>query len=378
MADLSTKLGGLRLSCCVYNASGPRTCSVNPLIKIAESRAGAVLAKSATLVPQDGNPLPRYKEVELGDGCAGSINSEGLPNKGIDYYISKEVVDKVSGTGKPYFVSLSGLSLTDNLEMLSRSSSVDGIAAVELNLACPNIPGKPTMAYDFEQMDAVLKEVTSHPAFTNRADRPLGVKLAPYFDIPHFQRAAEILNKYPIKYVVCTNTIGNALIVDADAEHAIISPKEGFGGLGGGFVKPVALANVRQMSQLLRPDIDVVGVGGVSSGRDAFELILCGAAAVQVGTQHWSEGAGCFTRIADELEALMVQKGYKTIEDFRGKLKPFDKSNVVKMSKQTPAKATPSVEVSSGFGVSHFLAVVLVMLVAVLAARDPAIAALLR
>lgn len=114
--------------------------------------------------------------------------------------------------------------------------------------------------------------------------------------------------RYPIKYVVCTNTIGNALIVDADAEHAIITPKGGFGGLGGGYIKPVALANVRQMSQLLRPDIDVVGVGGVKTGRDAFELILCGAAAVQVGTMHWSEGAGCFNRIAEELEELMSKK----------------------------------------------------------------------
>jgi hypothetical protein len=167
----------------------------------------------------------RYKEVELGDGCAGSINSEGLPNKGIDYYISKEVVDKVSGTGKPYFVSLSGLSLTDNLEMLSRSSSVDGIAAVELNLACPNIPGKPTMAYDFEQMDAVLKEVTSHPAFTNRADRPLGVKLAPYFDIPHFQRAAEILNKYVLNHIsppplpIATSKSNEQLLSTGDTTH---------------------------------------------------------------------------------------------------------------------------------------------------------------
>lgn len=137
----------------------------------------------------------RYKEVDLGDGCSGSINSEGLPNKGIDYYISQEVIDKVTATGKPYFVSLSGLSLKDNLEMLDRASKQEGISAIELNLACPNIPGKPTMAYDFEQMDAVLREVTSSAAFTSRPDRPLGVKLAPYFDIPHFHKAAEILNK---------------------------------------------------------------------------------------------------------------------------------------------------------------------------------------
>jgi len=140
--------------------------------------------------------------------------------------------------------------------------------------------------------------------------------------MPHFRKAADILNKYPIKYVVSTNTMGNALIVDPETESAVIAPKGGFGGLAGGFIKHTALANVRQMSQLLRPDIDVVGVGGVSSGTDAFELILCGAKAVQVGTCHRVEGPECFDRISAELKAIMKRKGYQSIEDFRGKLKP--------------------------------------------------------
>ena len=332
MASLNTSVGGVALDCCVYNASGPRTGNVAPLKKIGESRAGAVLSKSATLVEQTGNPLPRYMEVAVGDVFAASINSEGLPNAGIDYYISEEVVSAIRDLNKPYFVSLSGLSLRDNLEMLGRAMKVEHIAAIELNLACPNIPGKPTMAYDFEQMDEVLKQVCAHPLFGNK---PLGVKLAPYFDMPHFERAASILNKFPIKYVVCTNTIGNALVVDAENEQAVIKPKGGFGGLGGAYVKPVALANVRQLSQLLRDDIDVVGVGGVASGKDAFELILCGAKAVQVGTTHWSEGASCFTRIANELQAIMESKGYKSIEEFRGKLREYSVA-APKKKKSTP------------------------------------------
>lgn len=128
--------------------------------------------------------------------------------------------------------------------------------------------------------------------------------------------------RYPIGFVVCTNTIGNGLMVDVESEEAVIAPKGGFGGLGGAFIKNVALANVRQMRLLLKPEIDVVGVGGVATGADAFALILCGASAVQVGTRHYREGAGCFDRIAAELEALMSAKGYSTLADFRGKLKP--------------------------------------------------------
>jgi dihydroorotate dehydrogenase (fumarate) len=83
---LKTTVAGIELECCVYNASGPRTGSIEALVKIAESKAGAVLAKSATLLKQDGNPLPRFvNKVELGDYCQGSINSEGLPNAGVDY-----------------------------------------------------------------------------------------------------------------------------------------------------------------------------------------------------------------------------------------------------------------------------------------------------
>jgi dihydroorotate dehydrogenase (fumarate) len=83
---LHTTVAGIDLECCVYNASGPRTGSVEALAKIASSKTGAVVSKSATLLKQDGNPLPRFvNKVELGEYCQGSINSEGLPNSGIDY-----------------------------------------------------------------------------------------------------------------------------------------------------------------------------------------------------------------------------------------------------------------------------------------------------
>lgn len=126
-----------------------------------------------------------------------SINSEGLPNKGIAYYIDPALISTITAHNKPYILSLSGLSLQDNLDMMTAAANVDGITAIELNLACPNIPGKPTIAYDFEQMDTVLAAICAHPAFRKR---PLGVKLAPYFDMPHYKQAADLLNK-----CVCTS-----------------------------------------------------------------------------------------------------------------------------------------------------------------------------
>ena len=164
---LRTSVGGVPLDCCIYNASGPKSGHVSDLTNVGKSRSGAVLSKSATLIKQSGNPLPRLKQIKMGGGLAeGSINSEGLPNAGIDYYVSDTVLDGVAATGKPYIVSLSGLKVADNVEMLGRvvaanTATPGKIAGVELNLACPNIPGKPTVALDFEQMDSVITQVAS-------------------------------------------------------------------------------------------------------------------------------------------------------------------------------------------------------------------------
>ena len=254
------------------------------------------------------------------------------------------------GQTKPYMVSISGKTLEDNLQMLEKISIAiqeqqkqkdenhPNIAAVELNLAGPNIVGKPTIGYDFEQMEDVLHRVSLLPCFgmnttSNNSGRlnpplfPRGVKLPPYFDRSHFIMAATILNKYKhiLTYVATINTIGNALAVDYHAEMKAVRPNGGFAGLSGPAVKYTALANVCMMRELLDECIDVVGVGGVQTGKDAFEMILCGANAVQVGTCHWLEGPGCFDRICRELRSIMKEKQYSKIEDFRGKLKDWSK-----------------------------------------------------
>jgi dihydroorotate dehydrogenase (fumarate) len=182
--SLKTSVASIPFETCVYNASGPRTGSGQALSKIALSRSGAVLAKSATLSSQTGNPLPRTWHHGGQDSHA-SMNSEGLPNSGIDYYISTETIDETMSNGqvsKPYFVSISGKNVDDNMAMLNQihAKIISGekrIAGVELNLACPNIIGKPIIAYDFDQMESVLEALTKLPIFTD-SKVPLGVKVS--------------------------------------------------------------------------------------------------------------------------------------------------------------------------------------------------------
>ena len=306
--SVSTNISGIELKSCLYNASGPLCTTVEHLNDLGLSHSAAILSKSSTLKEHKGNPSPRYFENELG-----SINSMGLPNKGYLYYDS--LASSLLKYEKPYFVSVSGFSLEENLCIIKKLNENKEVTAIELNLSCPNVPGKPQTGYDFQQVKLVLEEVFK----INK--KILGVKLPPYFDLIHFYSMADILNEYPLSFVTCINSIGNGLVIDVETESVVIKPKNGFGGIGGDYIKPTALANVRKFRELLKKEISVIGCGGIKTGMDAFEHILCGADAVQIGTQFMREGINCFERIESELKELMQSKGYKTLNEFKGNIK---------------------------------------------------------
>ncbi|MEB7440310.1 dihydroorotate oxidase [Enterococcus hirae] len=291
------------------NASGVHCMTTTELVELEQSNAGAFITKSCTLNERAGNPEPRYFDVPLG-----SINSMGLPNRGFDYYLDYALNYEKQQT-QPLFFSIAGMSAAENLEMLTMIEKSDFQGITELNLSCPNVPGKPQLAYDFEATEDLLQQVFA------RFTKPLGIKLPPYFDLAHFDQMAEILNQFPLAYVNSINSIGNGLYIDTQKEAVVIKPKEGFGGLGGEYVKPTALANVRAFYTRLKPEIKIIGTGGIRNGQDAFEHLLCGATMLQIGTELHKEGPKIFDRITKELEQIMTEKGYRTIDEFRGKLK---------------------------------------------------------
>lgn len=291
------------------NASGVHCMTIEDLQELEKSDAGAYITKSCTLETREGNPSPRYVDLALG-----SINSMGLPNLGFNYYLDY-VLEVQQNQDTPIFFSIAGMSPEENLEMLDsiQKSAFSGIT--ELNLSCPNVPGKPQLAYDFQATEQLLEKVF---AFFKK---PLGVKLPPYFDLAHFDQMADILNKFPLTYVNSVNSVGNALYIDTEEEAVVIKPKNGFGGLGGQYIKPTALANVRAFYTRLKPEIQIIGTGGIETGQDAFEHLLCGASMLQIGTALHKEGPEIFTRIRRELQEIMDKKGYQSIDEFRGKLK---------------------------------------------------------
>ncbi|HAQ4505816.1 TPA: dihydroorotate oxidase [Enterococcus faecium] len=296
----------------LMNASGVHCMTTQELDELAHSEAGAFITKSCTINERKGNPEPRYFDVPLG-----SINSMGLPNLGFSYYLEYALAyEKVQeNQNQPLFFSIAGMSVQENLEMLEKieKSGFNGIT--ELNLSCPNVPGKPQLAYDFEATYETLKEVFS--IFS----KSLGIKLPPYFDFAHFDQMADILNQFPLTYVNAINSVGNGLYIDTEQEAVVIKPKEGFGGIGGEYIKPTALANVRAFYTRLKPEIQIIGTGGIRTGQDAFEHLLCGASMLQIGTELHKEGPEIFSRIIKELTQIMSEKGYTSIDEFKGKLR---------------------------------------------------------
>lgn len=304
--DMSTVIQQVTFKNCLMNAAGVMCMTTEELQEVTQSSAATFVTKTATLQPRTGNPEPRYF-----DFASNSINSMGLPNYGIDYYLDflKSESDAVASTR---FLSISPLQADDFPELLTRIQQANFKGFVELNLSCPNVPGKPQTAYDFEQTQQLLAS-----AFA-LYDGPLGIKLPPYFDLVHFDQAAEIFNQFPLAFVNCINSLGNGVHIH-DLSMSI-APKQGFGGIGGACIKPTALANVHAFYQRLNPAIAIIGTGGVTTGRDVFEHILCGASMVQVGTALHQEGSSVFERLLRELQDEMARYGFNSLADFRGKV----------------------------------------------------------
>ncbi len=192
MVSTQTSLAGFAFDNCLMNAAGVWCMTREELEAVKDSVAGTFVTKTATLEVRVGNPEPRYQNVPRG-----SINSMGLPNQGLDYYLDYLLELQESEPERTFILSLVGMSPEENHIILKKVEASAFKGLVELNLSCPNVPGKPQIAYDFETTEKILNEVFAY--FT----KPLGIKLPPYFDIVHFDQAAAIFNQFPLKFVNC-------------------------------------------------------------------------------------------------------------------------------------------------------------------------------
>ena len=157
MVSTKTQIAGFEFDNCLMNAAGVACMTTEELEEVKNSAAGTFVTKTATLEFRAGNPEPRYQDVPLG-----SINSMGLPNQGLDYYLDYLLELQETDPDRTFFLSLVGMSPEETHTILKKVQDSDFKGLTELNLSCPNVPGKPQIAYDFETTDRILSEVFAY------------------------------------------------------------------------------------------------------------------------------------------------------------------------------------------------------------------------
>ncbi|EKE28788.1 MAG: hypothetical protein ACD_3C00013G0001 [uncultured bacterium (gcode 4)] len=305
--EINPKIKDVVLSSYIFNASGPSDTTLEELNLIWSSRAWAITMKSATLEAREWNPEPRYAPTSYW-----SINSMWLPNLWYEKYVGFSSDLKMFE--KPIIASIAWLKPDDFIVMTKAFQNSDA-DLIELNMSCPNVPWKPQIWYDFDTVEYILKNVD------NLWNKPIWIKLPPYFDFAHYDQIAEIILRHNVSFITCINSIWNTLIIDSETETTLIRPKWWFGWLWGDFVKPIALANVRRFYELFWDNVFIIWCGWIKNWTDAFEFLLAWAWAIQLWTVFEKEGPECFGRIEKELAEILNRKWYNSIDEVRGRLK---------------------------------------------------------
>jgi dihydroorotate dehydrogenase (NAD+) catalytic subunit len=287
---LSVQFCGLELAHPIINASGT-------FDAIAAQRAfgpelqerfpfAAFVSKTVTLAPRQGNPPPRLWEL-----AGGMINSIGLPNKGLDGYLAEDL-PRLAALQVPLIVNVMGFSREEVAELVVAFERRPEVAALELNVSCPNVETGLVMGADPFEVTSLLDHVR------RLTDKPLIVKLTPNAtDVPAVARAAEQAGADAMSLI---NTIRGMALDPLSGEPWLGGTT---GGVSGPAVRAVALAQVHAVARSVR--VPVIGMGGVQSGRDALDLLRAGASLVAVGTESFRDPAAGL-RVASELGALSI------------------------------------------------------------------------
>jgi len=300
--DLSTTLADCHLgnpvmtaSCCA--AAGRE---LHQFFDVAD--LGAVVTKSIMRDPRSGRPTPRMAETP-----SGMLNSIGLQGPGIDAFLAKDLPWLLQHDARP-IVSIAGSSLGEYAELARRVGNTPGVAAVEVNISCPNVENRGLVfACDPLQASRVLAVV--------RRETPRGIpvfaKLSP--DVTSIVEIADSVMQAGADGVVMINTL-LGLAVDLDRMRPLLGGVTG--GLSGPAVRPVAVRAVWQVAEAM-PDVPIIGVGGVRTGRDALELIAAGATAVQVGTAIFNDPRAP-VRVVRELREELAARGLAKVSEAVG------------------------------------------------------------
>jgi dihydroorotate dehydrogenase (NAD+) catalytic subunit len=264
-------------------------------------RLGAIVVKGISLKPSKGNPSPRVVET-----TGGMLNAIGLENVGLDAFIG-EKLPYLGTLDVPVVVNIYGKTIEEYAELAGRIDPQDGVAAIEVNISCPNVKAG---GVAFGVCADPAREVVR--AVREKTGKPLIVKLSPNVtDITEIARAVEDAGADAVSLI---NTL-TGMAIDVHSRRPKLANLTG--GLSGPAIKPVALRMVWETSRAVK--IPVIGMGGIMGAEDALEFIIAGASAVQVGTANFVNPRATMD-ILDGLEAFMIDKKIQRLSDLTGTL----------------------------------------------------------
>jgi len=297
--DLSVEIGGLKMKNPVMTASGTFGYGREYAHVVDLNRLGALVVKGTSVHPWAGNPPPRVAETP-----AGMLNAIGLENPGVDRVV-KEELPALRAFHVPVVVNIVGHTVSEYVEVARRLDDSDGVAALEVNISCPNVAeGGLTFGTDPDQAFEVLRRVREVTRL------PLIAKLT-----PNVTSVAEIARSVVEAGADAVSLINTLLGMSIDIETRRPVLGNTLGGLSGPAVKPVALRMVWEVAGAV--SVPVIGMGGICNARDALEFLMAGASAVAVGTATFVDPTAPL-KIVDGIEKYLKEKGFRKVTEVVG------------------------------------------------------------
>lgn len=302
MKDLSVDVAGLRLKNPVLTASGTFGYGLEFAPYGDLAALGGFVVKGLSLKPRIGNPMPRVAETPCG-----MLNAIGLQNQGVEAFL-RDTLPRLPWRETAVMANLYACSAGEFAELADVLSAEQGLAAIEVNISCPNVAAGGALFGQDPRMAAAVTEAVKKKARRT----PVMVKLSP--NVTDIAEVARAVAAAGADMISCVNTL-TGMAVDLSSRRPRLANV--IGGLSGPAIKPVALRCVYQVVRAV--DIPVIGIGGIVTAEDALEFILVGAHAVQVGTAHFIRPDASF-RLVRDLPAALMRLGVTRWEDLRGGL----------------------------------------------------------
>jgi dihydroorotate dehydrogenase (NAD+) catalytic subunit len=292
-------LPGVKMPNPTMNASGCVGTTAATLMRLARHGAGALVTKSISLRANQGNPGPVIAEV-----TGGILNCIGGTNPGSEEYI-EEIRHLKKEVNVPIVASVEA---SEGYEKAVSKAAAIGVEVLEMNISCAH------RAHGVIGKDAITTEKATRISKEHADKIPVLMKLTPNVnDIAPIAKAAE---DGGADGIVAINSVGPGMVIDIESGRPLLGGPGGRGGLTGPAVKPIAVRCVSEIARAV--EIPVIGVGGISCGNDAIEMMMAGASAVQIGTALMYQGIDVFNSVTNEIAAFMKRKNYAKIRDIIG------------------------------------------------------------